>query len=93
MLSIESQGIKIEQPQIKGYIEGLSLKTDPYHNFPTAFDDIIIQGGEMNVTGSGGLWYTAPGSINGTNGFYTIGINQQGIIYHRCFYQILPTLY
>ena len=28
----------------------------------------------------------APGMVNGVQGFYTVGINNSGIIYHRCFY-------
>lgn len=27
------------------------------------------------------------GSINGKSGIYTVGINKDGIIYHRCFYE------
>ena len=30
----------------------------------------------------------APGSVNGVNGIYTLGINtDKGIIYHRAFYE------
>jgi hypothetical protein len=64
-------------------------------------DEIVIQGGDFSLTGSGGYWYSAPGTISkivagqsvNIPGYYTIGINQSGIIYHRCFYEILPIVY
>lgn len=88
VLSLEGQSINIERPQVNGYINELSLKTDLYHNFPTAFDDVIIQNGGMaQRISDGAFMYTAPGTINGVQGVYTIGINQQNIIFHRCFYE------
>ena len=88
MLFLEGQGINIQRPQINGYINELSLKTDLYHNFPTAFDDIIIQNGSVaQRISDGAFMYTAPGTINEVQGVYTIGINQQNMIFHRCFYE------
>jgi len=34
----------------------------------------------------GSFMFTAPGSINSVDGTYTLGINQSGTIYHKCFY-------
>jgi hypothetical protein len=99
VLSVEGQGLNINppRPEITGYHPSLANKTDLYHNFPTMLDKTIIQGGEFSLTGNGGYWYSAPGMIESVkgiyNGWYTIGINQQGVIYHRCFYQVLPTVY
>jgi hypothetical protein len=92
VLSLEGQGINIQRPQINGYNPRLADQLDLYHNFPTAFDKTIIEGGVMSITKDGGLWFSAPGAINGTNGVYTIGINTQGIIYHRCFYDYIPII-
>jgi hypothetical protein len=88
MLSLEGQGINIQRPQINGYINELSLKTDLYHSFPTTFDDVIVQSGGMaQRISDGAFMFTAPGTINGVQGVYTIGTNQQNIIFHRCFYE------
>ena len=62
---------------------------------------IVIQNGSFSQTSSGGYWYSAPGTISkivsgqpvNISGYYTVGINQNGIIYHRCFFEILPTVY
>lgn len=101
--SIEGQNIRLSvpRPEIKGYHPSLAYKTDLYHNFPTLLDDFIIQSGEFHIIRNGGYWYSASGTIskvvNGhpvnVEGFYTIGINQNGIIYHRCFYNNNPVVH
>ncbi len=59
---------------------------DLYHNFPTSFDEQIIQNGAFSQRiQDAAFWFEAPGSINSQSGIYSIGINQNGIIFHRCF--------
>jgi len=93
--SIEGRGINLEspRPQITGYKPSLDGKTDLFHNFPSSFDDFIIQNGTFSLTGDGRYFYMAPGSINGTQGWYTIGSYPNGVIYHRCFFDYLPLVY
>jgi hypothetical protein len=90
MLSLEGQGINIQRPDISGYINELSLKTDLSHNFPYSFDKIIVSGGEFSITSQGNYWYVAPGSINSSNGWYSIGMYPNGTIFHRCFSNYFP---
>lgn len=79
----------------------LESKTDLFHNFPKDLDNTIIQGGVFSLTKSGGYWYSAQGEITRiisgrekvTQGFFTIGINKEGVIYHRCFYKKLPIVH
>ena len=33
----------------------------------------------------GADWFELPGSINGTKGVYQIGVNSEGVIFHRAF--------
>jgi len=60
-------------------------KTDVYHNFPYSFDSVVIQNGVRNVISSTYSVFTQPGSVNGVNGVYEIGVNQAGVITHRMF--------
>jgi len=88
--SIEGQSIKIsmQRPDITGYDAPLAGKTDLYHNFPKLLDKTIVQQGSMAYRISDGSYmFTAPGTINNVQGVYTIGVNQSGVIYHRCFYE------
>ena len=60
-----------------------------YYRFPFSFDKQIVNEGQLFKMENGGAIFIAPGSINGTSGFYTIGINYStGHIYHRCFYEL-----
>jgi hypothetical protein len=84
---------QITRPAINGYSSSL-IKTDLYHNFPHSFDKNIIQYGTMQIRNiDKSFWFSMPGAVNGTSGVYTIGLNQQGIIYHRCFYLTPPKVY
>lgn len=85
--SIEG-AIRVERPEIKGY----ALRAfgdnplDLNHNYPMHFDDIIVENGVMGSTMKNkGFWFELPGSINGNNGYYQVGMGQDGIIYHRGF--------
>ena len=82
----ENQSITIERPSINGYSPRINQQLDLYHNFPTSFDEQIIQNGAFSQRiQDAAFWFEAPGSINGQSGIYSIGINQNGIIFHRCF--------
>lgn len=66
----------------------LNIQTDSYHNFPSSFDKLIIQEGSGYMPHGNSSMFYARGVINGIEGVYTIGINNQtGVIYHRCFYE------
>jgi hypothetical protein len=89
------------RPSITGYHPRLSDQIDLYHNFPSLLDEIIIQNGSFTPTSSGGYWYSASGTISkivageyvNFPGYYTIGVLPNGVVYHRCFYNVLPTVY
>ena len=68
----------------KGYF---TTKTDSYHNFPELLDQSIINHGTFALRDDLSYWYFVRGSINDTNDIYTIGINKDGMIYHRMFYE------
>ena len=73
--------------QIKGYDSRLIGQNDVYHNFPHSFDEQIINSGWVYGSYGNSTMMVAPGTINGVNGIYTLGINNStGIIYHRTFY-------
>ncbi|MBR3744139.1 MAG: RHS repeat-associated core domain-containing protein, partial [Bacteroidales bacterium] len=79
--------LNIKRPLIKGYRPRVYTQTDLYHNYPISFDDIIIQYGAADFRLSdGAMFYYYPGTINGNSGIYTIGINSDGFVFHRCFY-------
>lgn len=66
-----------------------SDQTEPsllIHAFPTCFDKEILETGFTACIKSNSVIMAAPGMVNGVQGFYTVGINNSGIIYHRCFY-------
>ena len=92
MPSVEGQGYNISppRPEITGYSTSIAGKTDLSHNFPYSFDKIIVNGGEFSVTSQGNYWYVAPGSINSGNGWYSIGMHQNGTIFHRGFSNYFP---
>jgi RHS repeat-associated protein len=56
----------------------------PNHNFPSSFDNEIIQNGQKTVGSNGYTQYNLRGSINGKEGTYEIGV-QNGQIVHRFF--------
>jgi hypothetical protein len=92
VLSLEGQGINIEypRPQIIGYKPDVLTKTDLSHKFPYSFDEVIVQGGEFSFTSHGNYWYIAPGSVNTVNGWYSVGIYPNGVIFHRSFSTYYP---
>jgi RHS repeat-associated protein len=64
-------------------------ETGPYHNFPGSFDEIILSG-ERTVVSNDYVLYTKPGSINGVDGTFQIGVrpSRSGrieVITHRFF--------
>jgi len=74
--------------QIKGYDNRVTLQTDLYHDFPRSFDEQIVKDGWLYGTSGNSRMMVAPGTVNGANGIYTVGINTEtGIIYHRNFYE------
>lgn len=91
--SIEGQSIRIEtpRPQIQGYDNSIANQTNLSHRFPYSFDDVIVQGGDFSFTSKGNYWYVAPGSVNSSNGWYSIGMYPNGSVFHRCFTTYYPT--
>lgn len=68
------------------YLDDLVTKTDLYHNFPISFDKHIIQNGAWSQRiKDGANWYELQGHINGAQGMFQIGVNQNGLIFHRNF--------
>jgi len=68
------------------YHARVSASKDFYHNFPVLFDSHIIENGAWSQRIiDRANWFELPGTINGTNGMYSIGINNSGIIFHRGF--------
>ena len=66
-------------------------KRDTYHNFPNSFDQHIINNGTWSQRiKDAANWYEIPGNINGVDGMYRIGINQDKVIFHRDFIPIIP---
>lgn len=91
--SPERKALEFKRPTIKGYADRVKPgspvgggPTDLGHNFPGYFDKQIVKYGiPWPVQPNGGQTFALPGSINKTTGWFTITINQNGIIYHRCF--------
>jgi RHS repeat-associated protein len=53
------------------------------HNFPYSFDDVVLKE-TPTLQKDGSLLYRKVGSINGKDGVYEIGVNQEtGTIFHR----------
>lgn len=90
--SIEGQSIRLSvpRPEITGYNNSIANKTDLFHEFPYQFDKIIVQEGVFSYTSESNYWYIAPGSINSSNGWYSIGMYPNGVIFHRCFSTYYP---
>ena len=87
--SYENTSIAIQRPTIRGYNPRIYNQQNLYHKFPFIFDKQIVNEGQLFKMENGEAIFIAPGSINGTSGFYTIGINYStGHIYHRCFYEL-----
>ena len=83
---------EIPRPQISSYHSSLELKTDLYHNFPKELDQVIINQGTWSQRISDyvrynkiGYNFEAPGLFNGVEGTYQIGINGNGIVFHKFF--------
>lgn len=89
---VEGQNLSIYEPRpnITRYNNSVLGKTDLSHNYPYSFDKIIIQNGEFSLTSQGNYWYISPGSINSTNGWYSIGMYPNGTVFHRCFTNYYP---
>ena len=90
--SIEGQSIRLSvpRPEITGYNNSIANKTDLFHEFPYQFDKIIVQEGVFSYTSESNYWYIAPGTINSSNGWYSIGMYPNGVIFHRCFSTYYP---
>lgn len=55
------------------------------HNFPHSFDDEILRTTPVRQP-NGSLLYRKPGTLNGKDGFYEIGVNPETqTIFHRTF--------
>jgi len=68
------------------YLDDLFTKTDIYHSFPQSFDRHIIKNGAWSQRiKDGANWYQMEGLINGKKGIYQIGVNKNGVIFHRNF--------
>ena len=90
--------IKIERPAIKGYARrvdfGKDSFVDSYHKFPTSFDKQILSDGiACPIQSNSNQTFKLPGFVNGKAGYYTIGIDQHGIIFHRCFVPLKSKIY
>ena len=90
--SIEGRTIIMQRPKINGYKPFLADKTDLYHNFPKEFDALIVQKGSWSwrindhvVYNNIGHWFECYGMIDNVRGVYQIGLNENGIIFHRAF--------
>jgi RHS repeat-associated protein len=68
------------------YQDRVEKATDLYHDFPRAFDSDIIQNGAWSQRIKDGAdWFELPGSINGVDGVYQLGINNSNEVFHRNF--------
>ena len=75
--------------KIKGYHPRIDIQKDLYHNFPYLFDNQIVNKGYIIGIKGNSLMMVTPGTINGVQGVYTLGINTEtGIVYHRAFYEL-----
>ncbi len=79
---------RVEGGFVKGlkYSKRVDAATDLYHAFPSSFDNYIIKNGaHSRRIKDGADWFEMPGNINGTDGMYQIGVNQNGYIFHKNF--------
>ena len=72
------------------YDPRLENQTDLFHNFPRSLDKTIIDNAPWAKTiENGGNWFEYPGTIETSKkiyqGTYQIGINDEGVIFHRNF--------
>lgn len=78
-------GGKLTNKAVK-YHNRVDAATDLYHTFPRSFDSHIMQNGAWSQRiKDGANWFELPGTINGTNGMYQIGINNSNVTFHRNF--------
>ena len=85
---MEGKELILRPTKINGYNSRVLQQTDIYHDYPYCFDEQILKGGWVYGTSGNSTMIVAPGSVNGVNGIYTLGINtDKGIIYHRAFYE------
>ena len=83
----EAQYNETNRIQVKDYHPRLSNKTYTYHNFPRMIEDKVIKYGiPSQRINDAAYWFEYNGSVNGVDGFFTIGINKDGVLFHRCFY-------
>ncbi|MBR2194590.1 MAG: hypothetical protein IJ911_03150 [Salinivirgaceae bacterium] len=61
-----------------------------YISGPAGLCALIVQNGDFSFTTQGNYWYVAPGSINSTNGWYSIGMSSDGTVFYRCFSTYYP---
>jgi len=74
---------------IKGYSSRvLPNNLGAHHSFPTSFDSYILNRGFVAYENFNSTIMAAPGIVNDVEGFFTVGISNNGIIYHRCFYDL-----
>ena len=65
-------------------------ESGPYHNFPSSFDEDILDARNRAVVNEGYIEYTMPGQINGVDGVFEIGtrptaLGDGEVITHRFF--------
>jgi RHS repeat-associated protein len=65
-------------------LQRMAEEPGPYHNFPSSFDNTIVNQGTENVISDSYTQYELRGSINGQAGTYQIGISG-GQVTHRFF--------
>lgn len=87
--SVENQVYKISTPKVKfnGYESRIASQSDPFHNFPYSFDEIMMNNGTTILRGNNTYIFQV-GSVNGKEGVYTLILNENGYVFHREF---LPT--
>ncbi|WP_301003487.1 FG-GAP-like repeat-containing protein [Phocaeicola sartorii] len=81
------KSLSLRPLKIEGYNSRLDLQGDLYHTYPRSFDKQILEHGDIFGIRGNSQMMVAPGTINGVEGVYTLGINSNtGIVYHRAFY-------
>jgi hypothetical protein len=54
---------------------------DPFHNFPSSFNQYVVENGDIGKLTENYIQYELPGSINGTPGFYQVGGDWVGDVF------------
>jgi len=55
---------------------------DAFHNFPSSFNQSVVENGDIGVLNENYVQYELPGSINGTPGVYQVGGNWVGNVFN-----------